>query len=181
MDAVFVCAGCVWPRAAVVPLCTQLRAVSALALANETRARNAEARLLAAKSTTAAAEAAASPRKKVRVYIDGCFDMMHFGHWCVRVWASLSLPSGGVAWLQHRTGVTYFCMPRICLVVVLASNALRQALAAGDELVVGLINDEEIMLNKGSPPIMPMEERLIAVQACKFVHEVIPYVPWRGM
>jgi bifunctional ADP-heptose synthase (sugar kinase/adenylyltransferase) len=87
----------VWPRAAVVPLCTQLRAVSALALANETRARNAEARLLAAKSTTAAAEAAASPRKKVRVYIDGCFDMMHFGHWCVRVCASLSLPSGGVA------------------------------------------------------------------------------------
>jgi hypothetical protein len=23
------------------------------------------------------------PRKPVRIYIDGCFDMMHFGHWFV--------------------------------------------------------------------------------------------------
>jgi hypothetical protein len=54
-----------------------------------------------------------------------------------------------------------------------ASNALRQALAAGDELVVGLIGDEEVLRNKGSAPIMPFEERLIALQGCKFVHEVI--------
>ena len=56
------------------------------------------------------------------------------------------------------------------------SNALRQALAAGDELVVGLIGDEEVLANKGSLPVMPFEERLTAVQACKFVHEVIWYV-----
>ena len=56
------------------------------------------------------------------------------------------------------------------------SNALRQALAAGDELVVGLIGDEEVLRNKGSLPVMPFEERLVALQACKFVHEVIWWV-----
>jgi ethanolamine-phosphate cytidylyltransferase len=59
---------------------------------------------------------------------------------------------------------------------LVCSNALRQARAAGDELVVGLINDEEIVRNKGSPPVMPEAERLIAVKACKFVDEVITYV-----
>jgi ethanolamine-phosphate cytidylyltransferase len=53
------------------------------------------------------------------------------------------------------------------------SNALRQARAAGDILVVGVHNDAEIERNKGSPPVMPEEERLLAVRACKFVDEVI--------
>lgn len=56
--------------------------------------------------------------KKVRVYMDGCFDMMHYGH----------------------------------------ANALRQARALGDELVVGVNSDEEIKANKG-PPVMSMDER----------------------
>lgn len=101
----------------------------------EAKARSAEARLRDKDST---AEGASTPRRKVRVYIDGCFDMMHFGH----------------------------------------SNALRQALAAGDELVVGLIGDAEVLANKGSLPVMPFEERLIAVKACKFVHEVISDAPY---
>ena len=42
--------------------------------------------------------------------MDGCFDMMHYGH----------------------------------------SNALRQAKACGDILVVGIVNDKEIVKNKGS-------------------------------
>lgn len=58
------------------------------------------------------------PKKKVRVYMDGCFDMMHYGH----------------------------------------ANALRQARALGDELVVGVVSDEEIKANKG-PPVMSMDER----------------------
>lgn len=57
-------------------------------------------------------------KRRVRVYMDGCFDMMHYGH----------------------------------------ANALRQARALGDELVVGVVSDEEIIVNKG-PPVLPMEER----------------------
>lgn len=59
-------------------------------------------------------------KKRIRVYMDGCFDLMHFGH----------------------------------------ANALRQAKALGDELVVGVVSDEEIVANKG-PPVLSMEERYI--------------------
>lgn len=58
------------------------------------------------------------PKKRVCVYMDGCFDLMHYGH----------------------------------------ANALRQAKALGDELVVGVISDEEIVVNKG-PPVLSMQER----------------------
>ncbi len=54
------------------------------------------------------------------------------------------------------------------------SNALRQARAAGDILVVGVNTDADILKNKGALPVMPEEERLIAVRACKFADEVIP-------
>lgn len=57
-------------------------------------------------------------KRRVRVYMDGCFDLMHYGH----------------------------------------ANALRQAKALGDELVVGLVSDEEIVANKG-PPVLSMDER----------------------
>lgn len=60
-------------------------------------------------------------RKKnrpIRVYMDGCFDMMHYGH----------------------------------------CNALRQARALGDQLVVGVVSDAEIIVNKG-PPVTPLNER----------------------
>lgn len=59
-----------------------------------------------------------SGKKRIRVYMDGCFDLMHYGH----------------------------------------ANALRQAKALGDELVVGVVSDEEIIKNKG-PPVLSMEER----------------------
>jgi cytidyltransferase-like protein len=81
---------------------------------------------------------AASPREPVRVYLDGCFDMLHYGH----------------------------------------ANALRQAKAAGDVLVVGLVNDAEIVLNKGSQPVMTEDERYAALVACKFVDEVIRDAPY---
>ncbi|KAJ0699431.1 putative ethanolamine-phosphate cytidylyltransferase [Helianthus annuus] len=59
-------------------------------------------------------------KKPVRVYMDGCFDMMHYGH----------------------------------------CNALRQARALGDQLIVGVVSDAEITANKG-PPVTPLHERLI--------------------
>ncbi|XP_051131938.1 ethanolamine-phosphate cytidylyltransferase-like [Andrographis paniculata] len=78
-----------------------------------------------------------SSKKRVRVYMDGCFDLMHYGH----------------------------------------ANALRQAKALGDELVVGVVSDEEIISNKG-PPVLSMQERLTLVSGLKWVDEVIPSAPY---
>lgn len=80
-----------------------------------------------------------TPKKKkpVRVYMDGCFDSMHFGH----------------------------------------ANALRQAKALGDILIVGINPTTEICKHKG-PPVMTDEERRIAVASVKWVDEVIVNVPY---
>mmetsp|Transcript_20392 Transcript_20392/g.53328 ORF Transcript_20392/g.53328 Transcript_20392/m.53328 type:complete len:471 (+) Transcript_20392:244-1656(+) len=85
-------------------------------------------------------KAHSSHRRKmhpVRVYMDGCFDMMHYGH----------------------------------------ANALRQARACGDQLVVGLIPDSEIVRCKG-PPVQNEEERMVMVSSVKWVDEVITGVPY---
>ncbi|KAK9756863.1 hypothetical protein RND81_01G125800 [Saponaria officinalis] len=76
-------------------------------------------------------------KKPIRVYMDGCFDMMHYGH----------------------------------------CNALRQARALGDQLVVGVVSDTEITANKG-PPVTSLDERMIMVKAVKWVDEVIPDAPY---
>ncbi|RVW29781.1 Ethanolamine-phosphate cytidylyltransferase [Vitis vinifera] len=64
-------------------------------------------------------------KKPIRVYMDGCFDMMHYGH----------------------------------------CNALRQARALGDQLVVGVVSDAEITANKG-PPVTPLNERFFHYFMC---------------
>ncbi|BDA47157.1 Ethanolamine-phosphate cytidylyltransferase [Coccomyxa sp. Obi] len=76
-------------------------------------------------------------RKPLRVYLDGCFDVMHYGH----------------------------------------ANALRQARMLGDELVVGLISDDEIRAAKG-PPVMNYAERKTLVGSVKWVDEVIDDAPY---
>jgi ethanolamine-phosphate cytidylyltransferase len=71
--------------------------------------------------------------------LDGCFDIMHSGHY----------------------------------------NAIRQAKALTDILVVGVHSNAEILRHKG-PPVMSDEERLATVRACKWVDEVVfdtPYNP----
>ena len=75
--------------------------------------------------------------RPIRVYMDGCFDMMHYGH----------------------------------------ANALRQAASLGDELVVGLIPDREILRCKG-PPLLDEDERLELVESVKWVDEVLTGVPY---
>ncbi|CAM9129329.1 unnamed protein product [Choristocarpus tenellus] len=75
--------------------------------------------------------------KEVRIWMDGAFDMMHFGH----------------------------------------MNAFRQGKALGTYLVVGVNSDESITKCKG-PPVMNDQERLTAVEGCKFVDEVVPGVPY---
>ncbi|RIA86788.1 hypothetical protein C1645_740595 [Glomus cerebriforme] len=76
-------------------------------------------------------------RKQIRVWVDGCFDMMHHGH----------------------------------------ANALRQAKAMGDFLVVGVHSDAEIEKHKG-PTVMKEEERYAAVGACKWVDLVVKDAPY---
>jgi cytidyltransferase-like protein len=49
-------------------------------------------------------------------------------------------------------------------------NAIRQAKALTDILVVGVHSDDEIRRHKG-PPVMNNEERLATVRACKWVDE----------
>ena len=58
-------------------------------------------------------------------------------------------------------------------------NAIRQAKALTDVLVVGVHSDAEILRHKG-PPVMNNEERMATVRACKWVDEVVfdtPYDP----
>uniref|UniRef100_M4E767 ethanolamine-phosphate cytidylyltransferase n=1 Tax=Brassica campestris TaxID=3711 RepID=M4E767_BRACM len=47
----------------------------------------------------------------------------------------------------------------------------------GDELVVGVVSNDEIIANKG-PPVTPLHERMIMVKAVKWVDEVIPDAPY---
>ncbi|RVW79641.1 Ethanolamine-phosphate cytidylyltransferase [Vitis vinifera] len=44
-------------------------------------------------------------------------------------------------------------------------NALRQARALGDQLVVGVVSDAEITANKG-PPVTPLNERFFHYFMC---------------
>ena len=76
-------------------------------------------------------------RKPVRVYMDGCFDLAHFGH----------------------------------------ANALRQAKACGDTLVVGLVPDAEVLRCKG-PPVLREAERRAVIASVKWVDEIIENVPY---
>ena len=95
--------------------------------------------LTASNPLTSSTSSLPPPPKPVRTYIDGCFDIMHSGHY----------------------------------------NAIRQAKALTDVLVVGVHSDAEILKHKG-PPVMNNEERLATVRACKWVDEVVfdtPYDP----
>ena len=77
------------------------------------------------------------PKAEVRIWMDGAFDMMHYGH----------------------------------------VNAFRQGRALGTHLVVGVNSDASIAQCKG-PPVMNDSERLGMIEACKFVDEVVPNVPY---
>ena len=53
---------------------------------------------------------------------------------------------------------------------------LEKARAMGDYLIVGVHSDATVAGYKRTP-IMTMEERIPAVQACRFVDEVVPDAP----
>ncbi len=54
---------------------------------------------------------------------------------------------------------------------------LRQVSEMGDYVLVGVNHDDVAQIFKRRP-IHSMEQRIAAVQACKYVNEVIPYAPW---
>ena len=52
-------------------------------------------------------------------------------------------------------------------------NIIRRAAAACDRLVVGVTTDELAMERKGRAPIIPFDERVEIVRACRHVDEVV--------
>jgi ethanolamine-phosphate cytidylyltransferase len=50
-------------------------------------------------------------------------------------------------------------------------NAIRQAKTLGDELIIGMSPDADIMIYKG-PPILTSDERAEIMKSCKWVSEV---------
>ncbi|OWB85229.1 hypothetical protein B5S33_g3889 [[Candida] boidinii] len=57
------------------------------------------------------------------------------------------------------------------------SGAMLQARQQGNELYVGVHSDEEILHNKG-PTVMKLDERVIAVDGCRWCTKVIPNAPY---
>ncbi|KAL8305154.1 hypothetical protein RB600_008164 [Gaeumannomyces tritici] len=57
------------------------------------------------------------------------------------------------------------------------AGAIVQARLLGDELYIGVHSDEAILDNKG-PTVMTMEERLAAVDACRWVTQSVPNAPY---
>lgn len=94
-------------------------------------------------------------RKVFRVYVDGCFDLMHFGHANAlrQARAIASLASGG------------------------GEGGDVEGAGAEVELIVGLVSDEEILRCKG-PPVLPEQERVKCVRAVKWVDDIIANVPY---
>ncbi|KAF2642473.1 ethanolamine-phosphate cytidylyltransferase [Massarina eburnea CBS 473.64] len=57
------------------------------------------------------------------------------------------------------------------------AGAMLQARQLGTELLVGVHSDEAIMENKG-PTVMRMDERVMAVEACRWATRAIPKAPY---
>lgn len=57
------------------------------------------------------------------------------------------------------------------------AGAMMQARQHGDELYVGVHNDEDILLNKG-PPVMKLDERMAAVEGCRWCSVSIANAPY---
>ena len=52
-------------------------------------------------------------------------------------------------------------------------NILRQAKTACDYLIAGVVSDEMLVLAKGTPPVVPLAERLEIVRHISFVDEAV--------
>ncbi len=50
-------------------------------------------------------------------------------------------------------------------------NLIKRAKICSDYLIVGVLADECVIQSKGKPPIIPLEDRLEIVRACRYVDE----------
>ncbi|KAI9039271.1 ethanolamine-phosphate cytidylyltransferase [Aspergillus affinis] len=57
------------------------------------------------------------------------------------------------------------------------AGAMLQARKLGNELCVGVHSDESILENKG-PTVMTLQERVAAVEACRWVTRCVPHAPY---
>lgn len=57
-------------------------------------------------------------------------------------------------------------------------HLLKQARARCDYLIVGVTTDELALESKGSPPVVPLLERMAIVESMRYVDHVIPQLSW---
>ena len=49
-----------------------------------------------------------------------------------------------------------------------------------DYLIVGVVSDESVMVNKKTMPYMPLDERMELVRSCRYVDEVVALPTYNG-
>lgn len=54
-------------------------------------------------------------------------------------------------------------------------HALMAARAYGEDVFVGVASDEVIIKDKGKPPVIPLNQRVMVVQNIKWVDVAVPY------